>query len=478
MNCLHFFIRLQRRLGSYEHWDRQLWAIVILLGFLGLWSLVAESIVSPSMSPASEQRTAAVTSGAFNKTLRVSGVIEALHYASIQAPKLRGPRDFGWSGLTIAKLADSGSLVDVGSVIAEFELKPLEDHIQVWLSYVAASQSNLRRKESEILVHKEIERQRLLTAQGLYEKTLLDLRSVEVRSEIESETLTGLSNAVYAIWMQHEKERRLKETVHASSLRSFSLGVKKNVLHVERHQRDYDRLRVKAPISGIVVRESLLSRAGQFVQVNEGHRIYSGTRFIRIVDLSSPMVVRASVNQVDIQAIHVGNKAIVELDAYPGLQFPAHVIAMAPIASSGKGRVRSSLSNTGVYVRHVPVRLLIESKDERILPDLSASADVQLSTDQGILIPREALWDGSGPRSTASVYVADGGKYRKRRVFVLDVNDTKALIKSDLKPGEEVLLISRPRPSVAKDLVKAHSRSTRWPHPSYSAHRANRGRLH
>ena len=44
------------------------------------------------------------------------------------------------------------------------------------------------------------------------------------------------------------------------------------------------------------------------------------------------------------------------------------------------------------FIRHIPVRILIEGKDKRIQPGLSASADVKVSMEQqGFLVPREAL---------------------------------------------------------------------------------------
>ena len=41
------------------------------------------------------------------------------------------------------------------------------------------------------------------------------------------------------------------------------------------------------------------------------------------------------------------------------------------------------------YVRHFPARILIKDQDARILPDLSASAIVQLpAVERGVIVPR------------------------------------------------------------------------------------------
>lgn len=409
-----------------------------------LWTLSSRSPDPNATQPTLQLRTAVATRGDFIKSLRIGGTIETLRYAAIRAPKLRGPRDSGRQDLTLVKLADAGTLVEAGSVVAEFELQWLEDHIEDRMSQVTLSKSNLQKRRAEILILKETERQGRLNAQAEFEKALLDLRTAEVRSAIEAEVLKNVSEEAQATWKQLEEEGRLIESVHAADLRGFELEVAEEVLHVERHQRDYDRLQVRTPIDGMVVRETMFNRSGQFAQTKAGDQVYPGALFMRIVDVSK-MVLSASVNQVDAQAIRIGSDAVVELDAYPGLQFSAHVADLAAVASTGGGRSRFWRRNTGNFIKHIPVRIPIEDEDERILPDLSASADVRLSTgQQGILVPREALRRESGEDPVDFVYVAEGGHYRRRRVVVEDTSDTMALIQSGLEPGEQVLLSRLP----------------------------------
>ena len=409
-----------------------------------LWTLGSRPADPTTAQPALQVRTAVAATGDFTRSLRIGGTIETLHYAAIRAPKLRGPRDAGRADLTLVKLADPGGLVEAGSVVAEFELKWLEDHIEDRLSQVTLAKSNLQKRHAEVLILKETERQGRLTARAEFDKAVLDLGTAEVRSAIEAEILMNVSEEAQVTWEQLEEEGRLMESVHAADLRGFELDVEEDVLHVERHQRDYERLQVRTPIGGMVVLETMFKKSGQFAQTKAGDQVYPGALFMRIVDVSR-MVVSASVNQVDAQAIRIGNEAVVELDAYPGLRFSARVADLAAVASTGSGKSRYRRGNTGNFIKHIPVRILIEDKDERILPDLSASADVQLSSGRrGVLVPREALRSEPGEDAVQFVHVVDGGEYRKRRVFVQDVSDTEALIQSGLEPGERVLLSSLP----------------------------------
>ena len=405
----------------------------------------------PSSGPAGLMRTAVASTGELSKSLRVGGTLSTMDFSSIRAPRLRGPRDAGRADLTIAWLADAGTVVPPGAVVAEFELRWLEDHIADRQSYVVRAQSNYRKKESDILILKETERQGRVNSKAEYEKALLDVRTAEVRSEIEAEILSNVSEEALATWRQLEREGEFMELVHSADLRNEALNVRKEVLHVERHERDYERLRVRAPLGGMVVHETIFNKSGTFAQTKAGDQIYPGALIMRVVDVSA-MVLNAVVNQVDAQAIRIGDEAVIELDAYPGEQFAGRVVDMGAVASSNSGGAsRFSRGSSGAFIKHIRVRILIDDHDERILPDLSASADIYFSRSQeGVLVPREAVRAEVG-EDREFVYVRDGEGFRQRPVRVRDVNDTQALIAQGLHAGEEVLVSE---PAAASDSLQ------------------------
>ena len=414
---------------------------------LAVWLASGSGGTTSSGQPTIQMRTAVAESGELVKALRVGGTVETLHYAAIRTPRMRGPRDSGRAELTLAKLAEPGVIVPAGAVIAEFELRWLEDHIKDRESIRVQVHSNMRKRESEILILKETERQARLNAKAEYEKALLDLRTAEVRSEIEAEVLRNVADEMHATWQQLEHEGTLMERVHAADIKGEKLKVKVEDLHVGRHERDYERLQVRPPIGGMVVLETMFNKSGQFAQVKPGDQVYPGALFMRIVDVSK-MVVSASVNQVDAQSIRIGSRAEVELDAYPGERFAGRVVDMGAVASSNGGGAKFSRGSIGAFIKRIPVRVLIEDSDERILPDLSASADVVISSDRsGVLVPREAVrTDPRGEGADFVVLVAEDGSYREQAVSVVDASDTHALIGSGLQSGAEVLLSELAQP--------------------------------
>ena len=78
---------------------------------------------------------------------------------------------------------------------------------------------------------------------------------------------------------------------------------------------------LKAPINGLAVMQTMF-RGTEFAQIQPGDQLYPGMMFMQIVDPSS-MIINATVNQVDVDNLRIGQKANVRFDAYPDLQVPA-----------------------------------------------------------------------------------------------------------------------------------------------------------
>ena len=411
---------------------------------LMLWAVSSRESAATSGPISGQLPTAGATFGEFAKSLRIGGTVETLRYAAIRAPRLRGPRDSGSSQLTLSMLAEPGIVLPAGSVVAEFELKWLVDHIGDRESIRTVVQANARKRESEIMILKETERQARLAAKAEADKADLDVGTAEVRSKIEAEILRNVAHEARATWQQLEQEGEFMETVHGADLRMERLNVREEDLHIDRHVRDLERLRVKTPIPGMVVLEPAYKGGGQYAQTKPGDQVYPGSLFMRIVDVSE-MVVNASVNQVDAQTIRIGDRALVELDAYPGERFEGRVTDIGAVASASSGGSRYSRGSPRPFLKEIPVRILIDSKDDRILPDLSASVDVVYSSPQtGVIVPREAIQSEPGGDGRPFVHVAENGTYYRRPVHVQDINDTEALVASGLESGEEVLLTALP----------------------------------
>lgn len=418
-----------------RNWGSWLFLLGIL-GGVGLWSLTNEAEIGGPAGPVNLANTATVDAGQLEKKLRVGGTLAATKFAAITSPRMRGPRDAGKQSLTLMTLAEPGTIVEAGSVVASFELKWLEDHIDDVESRVVQDKATVAKREADILLEKETSRQAAITAKAEYEKAKLDLRTAPVRSEIEAEVLKNLAQESEAAWKQLEQEQELQSESHKAELRAAQIGVEEETLHLERHQRDFDRMEIVTPVGGLVVTEPMYKGSGQFQQAAEGDQIYPGALFMRIVNLDE-MVLEASLNQVDVHSVRIGQPAVVRLDAYPDLELQGRVVRVGAIASTSGGG-RFGRGGSGLYVKSVPVEIAIETNDERLIPDLSASADILVDEPvEGMLAPREAV---RSDEKGSFVLVRSGQGFERRDVKVLDRSTTHVLIEDGVAQGDELLI--------------------------------------
>ncbi len=157
--------------------------------------------------------------------------------------------------------------------------------------------------------------------------------------------------------------------------------------------KDLGRTAVLAPMNGVV---SLLNvKKGERVV---GSNLMSGTEMLRIADMAK-IEIRVDVSESDIAKVHLGDSAIVTVDAYSTRKFKGMV---TQISSSNNGAAtQSALANTSTDVTNykVYVRLLPESYDDLLTkgsypfrPGMSASADIQTKTHLNVLsVPINAV---------------------------------------------------------------------------------------
>jgi multidrug efflux pump subunit AcrA (membrane-fusion protein) len=383
--------------------------------------------------------TVAATRGELKRTLRVGGTIVARKFAPIRAPQIRrGARVGGGGGfgLTLVSMAPAGSMVKAGSIVAEFDRQSQEQTIDNQRANVVQAESSIDYQRANLMIEMEALKQQLVTAQGDFHKAELDLRTAAVKSEIEAQLLQAQMEESKATAEELESEIAKLEKSHAARLRQVELDRDMQQLDLQRAEINSDRLAIRTPIAGIVVLETSF-RGGSFAQTSVGDQVNSGALFMQVVD-PSDMVLQTQVNQADIHLLRVGQAAEIRLDAYPGRVWKGRVESVAAMAGGGSDMPGRGRGGSGNYVRSVAVAVNILDSDPVIIPDLSASADVVLETQEDVLLaPREAL---SQIGEDWYVWLMGGPTPERRAVEVSSWTDTQVAVSAGLKEGDKLAI--------------------------------------
>ena len=82
------------------------------------------------------------------------------------------------------------------------------------------------------------------------------------------------------------------------------------------------------------------------------------------------MQAHVSVNQEDLMALNIGQRARVHLDAYPDMEFKGRLDSIDPMGKRG---------DFSSKLRTFSATFSIQGSDARLMPDLSAAVDVAAS---------------------------------------------------------------------------------------------------
>ncbi|MBI5281301.1 MAG: HlyD family efflux transporter periplasmic adaptor subunit [Candidatus Solibacter usitatus] len=330
----------------------------------------------------------------------------------------------------LQKVAKPGSLVKKGDTVAEFDRQFQQLRLEDYRATVQQSERSMKAIDADLDVQRKSNELGIQQAKAAVEKARLDIKTTPVRSVIQAEQLKLALEEAEAKLKQLQTQLPFQETSLRSQRRDSEISVDQSKVELKRAERNVDLLAMTASMDGMLVMENM-RRGNEFSQIQQGDQLMPGQLFARIVDPSS-MMVSATVNQTDVEFIRVGAKAMLQFDAYPGLELPAHVVSMGAITNPGGQRA--------AFVKEIPVYLKIDKMDPRVIPDLSVSVDVLIQSGGDFLLaPLESVFRDS-PASKPYVFVRTAAGFQKREIELGLRNHIAAAVTSGLKVGEVIAL--------------------------------------
>jgi HlyD family secretion protein len=179
------------------------------------------------------------------------------------------------------------------------------------------------------------------------------------------------------------------------TIRANQASVASTRANLESANKNLGRTTILAPMNGVV---SLLA-------VKKGERVVgtaqmTGTEMMRIADMDK-IEVRVEVGENDIPKVHLGDSALVEIDAYNDRKFKGIVTQIASSSKALSSATATAVTND-VTNYEVRIRLLKESYQDLIdptrpknfpfRPGMSASADIQTKRKMDVLaVPINAV---------------------------------------------------------------------------------------
>ena len=390
-------LRIEGRQREDESGGPPRWIWPAIAGVLLVVALAAAGWWFLGTQPIAVQTAAAIAPGtgaAGGAVLQATGYVTARRQATVSTQI---------TGTLTQVLIEEGDHVKGGQVIARLEDSALRAGLGVAQANVQAAQAQIAQVQAQLAqAVADAHRQDDLVARGMITRQAAE----QARTAVASYTA------------QLDARRR-----EADAARAQLAQAKVN----------FDYSVVRAPFSGVVTVKA--AQVGEIVSPLSAGGGFTRTGVGTIVDMDS-LEVDVDVNEAYIGQVKPDMRAEAVLGAYPDWKIPAHVIAIVPAADRGKATVK--------------VRVALEQKDTRIVPDMGVRvsflgpqpAAVAVQVPKGALVPPQAVVQRDG---RAVVFVVADGKVQPRAVTpaAQDIGGLK-LVPDGVKVGERVVLSPPP----------------------------------
>lgn len=364
--------------------------LTLLIAALGIWYWLAGSKVF-TVNTATAQALSAVQGS--TSVLDASGYVTARRQATVSAKV---------TGQVTEVLIEEGQRVQSGEVLAQLDNSD------------AAAQHGLAQAQLDE-ARAQLAGLRLLLTQArrdnVRQQDLLTRKLTSAQAAEDARTLVDTRNAAIAT------QQRQVEVAERG---------------VEVAQVALDNTVIRAPFSGVITVKA--AQPGEIVSPFSAGGGYTRTGIGTIVDMES-LEIEVEVNEAYIGRVQSDQPVQTTLNAYPDWKIPGKVIAIIPAADRSKATVK--------------VRISLDVKDARIVPDMGArvaflenstttanpGAPAEVPT--GVLIPANAI---RTLRDSQQVFVVVDGHALLRRVKLGQNYSDLRQVTEGVNSGERVIL--------------------------------------
>ena len=369
-----------------------------------------------------------------NITLEENGYLEAENAINIAAPNVNYDR-------RLIFLIPEGSIVKKGDVLAKMDTARLEDSLeQISRSGLHAEMQDAKMDSEIKIADLKVKHQTTIENAKLAD---LSYKTMKYAAQIERDAaLARLNNANNEIKVAANRIKQ-EENRAEITVRQIQDKIDDNAKKIEDTKKAIQDFTILSPESGIVV-YPLIKISGITRKVQIGDLLYKSQIFLIIPNLFK-MTVQIEVNEEDIRRIQVGQKTLINLDAFPGSQFTGEIYRIDPLAH---------VKENNEYVKVFTVSIRVKEQDlDKLRPGMNACAVVQIqSFEKAWTLPLSAV---ARENDGFYVWIPENNQLTKKKIEILDSNTDHVVLKEPL-PSKVVIpnsslssYLSLPSPSLS-----------------------------
>jgi multidrug efflux pump subunit AcrA (membrane-fusion protein) len=411
-----------------------IWAIVAVVLVAGIGAVVAASRVSLP-AKADEIPLAEVKRGDIDLKVHATGELRASHAVMLSAPAIGG------DSLQLTHLARTGQFVKKGDLIFEFD--PSEQHYKLEQnsSELQQAEQEITKAKADAVVLGAEDKVLLLKDRYAVRRAELDVQKNELVSKIDADKNQLALEQAKRVLAEQEKDLESHKASGQAATYLAQEKANKAKLAMDQAQQNLDKMRVTAPMDGLVSIQKNTNASGGFYftgmtlpDYHEGDQVQAGSSIAQVVDPQG-LELTSKIGEQDHANVQMAEAVEVIFDALPGQVFHGKVKSVG-----GMSMPQFFSNNAG---GNFEVSIQLADADTRLRSGFTAQIVFLGGTKKNVIyVPRQALFLKDGKRI---VYVKKGSGYEQREVKIESQNESRAAIEG-LQEGSKIALVDPTAP--------------------------------
>ena len=413
------------------------WAVVavVLCAVVGVVAAVRRG--SPAAT-GDDIPTGLAKRGDLDMKIYVNGELRASHSEMLTAPPIGG------GALQITHLLHTGTEVKKGDLVMEFDPSEQRYKLDQNRSELMQADQEITKARADAAVVAAQDKVALLKARFDVRRAELDVLKNELVSSIDARKNDLALEQAKRVLAELEQDVKSRS---ASGEATISLAEEKRnkaKLAMDQAQDNINKMRVTAPMDGLVALEKNEGAAGGFFfsgmslpEYHEGDQVEPGRSVGQVIDPKGMELV-AKVGELERNNIKEGQLVDLQLDALPGSTFHGTVKTV------GGNNARRFWEDDSSSKFEISVTLA--TTDAQMRPGLTAHVFINSDPQKNVIYaPRQALFLKENKRI---VYVRNGNSFEPREVKIQAQNESRAAI-AGISSGTEIALVDPTAPRKA-----------------------------
>jgi HlyD family secretion protein len=417
------------------------WAVaaVVLCGVAGVVAAVRRGSPSP---PSDNIPIVEVKRGDLEIRVHADAEVRAIRSEVLMAPPIAG------GSLQITHLLHTGTRVKKGDLVMEFDPSEQNYKLDQSRSELQQAEQEITKAQADAAVTTASDKVAMLKARFDVRRAELDVQKNELESSIDAKKNDLALEQAKRVLAELEQDVKSRTVSNQAAISLAEEKRNKAKLAMDDAQRNIDKMRVTAPMDGLVSLNKNEEAMGGFCcipgmplpEYHEGDQVQAGRAVGQVIDPAG-MELFANVGELERNSIKQGQTVEITMDALPGVQLKGTVKAL------DGSRARMFWEDDTSTKFEVTIALPSSGGDSRLRPGMTAKLLILGEPQKNVLYaPRQALFLRDNKRL---IYVKHGNSYDPHEVKIVAENESRAAIEG-VSAGSEIALIDPTAPRKAQ----------------------------